>query len=98
MSKIKTLAGAVLATTLTAGLSTSALAAAGDPVKIGVMLPFSGIYAQLGEAGRDGLKLALKEHAEKLHGSKVEFIELNGLPRFKCKTFIFGNMTLNKIR
>jgi hypothetical protein len=22
------------------------------------MLPFSGIYAQLGEAGRDGLKLA----------------------------------------
>ncbi|AKV96806.1 MAG TPA: ABC transporter permease [Marinobacter adhaerens] len=77
MSKIKTLAGAVLATTLTAGLSTSALAAAGDPVKIGVMLPFSGIYAQLGEAGRDGLKLALKEHAEKLHGSKVEFIELD---------------------
>lgn len=77
MNRIKTLAGAVLATTLTAGLSTSALAAAGDPVKIGIMLPFSGIYAQLGEAGRDGLKLALKEHAEQLHGSEVEYIELD---------------------
>lgn len=77
MSRTKTLASAVLATTLTAGLSTSALAAAGDPVKIGLMLPFSGIYAQLGEAGRDGLKLALKEHVEKLHGSELEYIELD---------------------
>jgi len=77
MSKIKTLAGAVLATTLTAGLSTSVLAAAGDPVKIGIMLPFSGIYAQLGEAGRDGLKLALKESASELYGSPVEFVELD---------------------
>ncbi|MEX0604091.1 MAG: ABC transporter substrate-binding protein [Marinobacter sp.] len=77
MSRIKSLAGAVLATTLTAGLSTSVLAAAGDPVKIGIMLPFSGIYAQLGEAGRDGLKLALKQQAEQLHGSEVEYIELD---------------------
>jgi len=58
MCRIKFLASTVLATTLTAGLSSSALAATGDPVKIGLMLPFSGIYAQLGEAGRDGLKLA----------------------------------------
>lgn len=77
MSRITFLASAVLATTLTTGLSTSALAAAGDPVKIGLMLPFSGIYAQLGEAGRDGLKLALKENASELHGSPVEFIELD---------------------
>lgn len=77
MSRITFLASAVLATTLTTGLSTSALAAAGDPVKIGLMLPFSGIYAQLGDAGRDGLKLALKEKASELHGSPVEFIELD---------------------
>ncbi len=77
MNKIKILASAVLATTLTAGVSTAALAAAGDPIKIGLMLPFSGIYAQLGEAGRDGLKLALKEYASELHGAQVEYIELD---------------------
>ena len=77
MNKMKPIARAILATTLCAGLSTSALAAAGDPIKIGVMLPFSGIYAQLGEAGRDGLKLALKEKVAELHGSPVEFIELD---------------------
>ncbi|MDY0206099.1 MAG: ABC transporter substrate-binding protein [Pseudomonas sp.] len=77
MSRIKMLASAVLATTLTAGVSASALAAAGDTIKVGLMLPFSGIYAQLGEAGRDGLKLALKEQASQLHGSKVEYIELD---------------------
>ncbi|EBA00584.1 ABC transporter substrate-binding protein [Marinobacter sp. ELB17] len=77
MNRTKTLARAILATTLCAGLSTSALAAAGDPIKIGLMLPFSGIYAQLGEAGRDGLKLALKEKVSELHGSPIEFIELD---------------------
>jgi branched-chain amino acid transport system substrate-binding protein len=41
------------------------------------MLPFSGIYAQLGEAGRDGLKLALKEKASELHGAEIEFIEMD---------------------
>lgn len=76
MIRSRTLASAVLATTLTAGLSTSALAAT-DPVKIGLMLPFSGIYAQLGEAGRDGLKLALKQNAVELDGVTFEYIALD---------------------
>ncbi|HET8801454.1 MAG TPA: ABC transporter substrate-binding protein [Marinobacter sp.] len=76
MTRTRTLASAMLATTLTAGLSTSALAAA-DPVKIGLMLPFSGIYAQLGEAGRDGLKLALKQSAAELDGVTFEYIALD---------------------
>lgn len=76
MTNIKTLASAVLATTLASGFPASATAA-GDPVKVGIMLPFSGIYAQLGEAGRDGLKLALKEKASELHGSEIEFIEMD---------------------
>lgn len=75
MSRMKTLASAVLATTLAATATTSA--AATDPVKVGVMLPFSGIYAQLGEAGRDGLKLALKEKAAEMHGADIEFIEMD---------------------
>lgn len=75
MSRMKTLASAVLATSLAATATTSA--AATDPVKVGIMLPFSGIYAQLGEAGRDGLKLALKEKAAELHGADIEFIEMD---------------------
>lgn len=76
MSRINPLASTVLATTLAVGFATSA-AAADDPVKVGLMLPFSGIYAQLGEAGRDGLKLALKEHAADLHGNTIDYIEMD---------------------
>ena len=77
MKKIRVLVSFAMATAMSAGLSVSALAAPGNPIKIGVMLPFSGTYAQLGEAGLDGLKLALEEQADKLHGSPVEFIELD---------------------
>lgn len=52
-------------------------AADADPVKVGIMLPFSGVYAALGDAGRNGLKMALEEHATELHGRKVEFIEMD---------------------
>ncbi|KEA65335.1 Benzoate transport, extracellular ligand-binding receptor [Marinobacterium lacunae] len=66
------LAGAVAGT-----LCSQALAANEDPIKVGVMLPFSGIYAALGDAGRNGLKMALKEHAQALHGRQIEFIEMD---------------------
>ncbi len=75
MSRMKTMASAILATSLTA--TASMTQAAADPVKIGIMLPFSGIYAQLGEAGRDGMKLALQEKAASLHGADIEFIEMD---------------------
>ncbi|WP_165857537.1 ABC transporter substrate-binding protein [Marinobacter sp. JSM 1782161] len=75
MNRIKTLAGATLATL---SLSVAPLAAsAADTVKVGIMLPFSGIYAQLGEAGRDGLKLALKQQASNLNGAQIEYIEMD---------------------
>ncbi|KAA0873599.1 ABC transporter substrate-binding protein [Nitrincola tapanii] len=64
------------------GLAGSALlltpqAYANETIKIGVMLPFSGAYAALGSDGRNGLRLALKEHRERLHGSNIEFIEMD---------------------
>ena len=52
-------------------------AAADKPIKVGVMLPFSGVYAALGDAGRNGMKLALEQHADKLHGRNIEFIEMD---------------------
>ncbi|MGO2512660.1 ABC transporter substrate-binding protein [Marinomonas polaris] len=58
-------------------LSTTLVAAEQDPIKVGVMLPFSGVYGGLGEATRNGLKMALQEHAADLQGRKIEFIEMD---------------------
>lgn len=58
-------------------LSTALVAAEQDPIKVGVMLPFSGVYGGLGEATRNGLKMALQEHAADLQGRTIEFIEMD---------------------
>jgi branched-chain amino acid transport system substrate-binding protein len=42
-------------------------------VKLGVMLPYTGTYAQLGEAITEGLKLAIAEAGGRLGGLEVEF-------------------------
>jgi branched-chain amino acid transport system substrate-binding protein len=42
-------------------------------LKLGLMLPYTGTYAQLGEAITDGLKLAIAEAGGKLGGRDVEF-------------------------
>lgn len=46
-------------------------------IRIGAMLPFTGTYAALGEAGLNGLKLALSELGGKLGGREVEIISLD---------------------
>ncbi len=53
-------------------LSISALAA--EPIKIGVMLPFTGTYAKLGENITDGLKLAIEQNGGQLGGRDVEYV------------------------
>lgn len=47
------------------------------PIKVGMMLPFSGVYAAIGDAARNGLKLAIEQNFNKLQGRKVEFVELD---------------------
>ena len=42
-------------------------------LKLGVMLPYTGTYAQLGEAITEGLKLAIAEAGGRLGGREVEF-------------------------
>ncbi|TAK49491.1 MAG: twin-arginine translocation signal domain-containing protein [Xanthobacteraceae bacterium] len=46
-------------------------------IKIGIMMPFTGTYAQLGEAGFNALKLALTASGGKLGGRDVEYITLD---------------------
>jgi len=76
MFKTNTLRTAVAASLATLTLSTPVLAS-DEPVKVGIMLPFSGVYAALGDATRNGLKMALQEKSSELHGRKIEFIEID---------------------
>ncbi|GAB0152594.1 ABC transporter substrate-binding protein [Marinobacterium sp. BA1] len=76
MFKTNTLRTAVAAGLATLTLSTPVLAS-DEPVKVGIMLPFSGVYAALGDATRNGLKMALQEKAAELHGRKIEYIEID---------------------
>lgn len=46
-------------------------------IKIGVMLPFTGTYAALGEQGLNGLKLALQANGNRLGGREVEIVTLD---------------------
>lgn len=56
-------------------MSTSAMAA--DAVKVGVMLPYTGTFAALGEAITNGMNLALEENGNKLGGRDIEVIKLD---------------------
>jgi branched-chain amino acid transport system substrate-binding protein len=67
-------AGAVL---LSSVLSSASAVAKDEPIRVGIMLPFSGVYAALGDAGRNGLKMALEQNADKLHGRTIEYIEMD---------------------
>ena len=66
------LAGAAL----TAGLGRSAIARAA-PLKIGMMLPFSGTFAALGENIAAGFELLIAENGGKLSGRPVTLIRLD---------------------
>ena len=70
----------------TAALASAAFAGALLPVigraqssaiRLGLMLPYTGTYAQLGVAIENGLKLALDQHGGKLGGRNVEFFKLD---------------------
>ncbi|WP_448188206.1 ABC transporter substrate-binding protein [Azospirillum sp. sgz301742] len=59
-----------------AGLPRFAMAAPAR-VKVGLMLPYSGTYALLGNNITDGFKLRLAELGEKLGGVEVEFVRVD---------------------
>lgn len=65
-----------LATALAAGLS-PAIAAPGDKVKVGLMLPYTGTYAALGTAITNGFKQYVAESGGKLGGREVEYFTVD---------------------
>jgi branched-chain amino acid transport system substrate-binding protein len=58
-------------------LSTTAFAQAGAKLKVGLMLPYTGTFAALGNAIENGFKLYLTEQGGKLAGREVEFVKVD---------------------
>jgi branched-chain amino acid transport system substrate-binding protein len=67
---------ALSAALATAGL-TAAYAAPGDKVKVGLMLPYTGTYASLGNAITNGFKQYVAENGGKLGGREVEYFTVD---------------------
>jgi len=65
---------AVSALAVALGTSLVASAQAAEPVKVGILLPFTGTFAALGEATHNGLKLAIEQQGGTLGGRAVEFV------------------------
>ena len=54
-----------------------AMAEGSEPVKLGLMLPYTGTYTALGEAITNGLKLAIEQNSGQLGGREVEYVQLD---------------------
>ncbi len=65
------------ATLALAGAALATQALAEHDVKLGLMLPYSGTYAALGESISNGLKLAIEQEGGSLGGHGVEYVTLD---------------------
>jgi branched-chain amino acid transport system substrate-binding protein len=65
--------------TLAAVLAASAAVAqpASGPIKVGLMLPYSGTYAALGTAIENGFKLYVQEQGGKLGGREIQYFKVD---------------------
>lgn len=52
-------------------------AQAQDKLRVGLMLPYSGTYAQLGEAIENGFRLYVEENGGKLGGREIEYFKVD---------------------
>ncbi|HSF58699.1 MAG TPA: ABC transporter substrate-binding protein, partial [Candidatus Binatia bacterium] len=64
---------------LTAGawLPARAALAQTPKIRVGLMLPYTGTYAQLGSAITNGFKLAVAEHGGRLGGRELEYFTVD---------------------
>jgi len=61
----------------TALIASTAFAQSSGPIKIGLMLPYSGTYAALGSAIENGFKLYVQEQGGKLGGREVQYFKVD---------------------
>jgi branched-chain amino acid transport system substrate-binding protein len=73
----RTILGAGAASAAAALLPRRTVAASKGKLRIGLLLPYSGTYAALGNNITDGMKLAAQEHAGKLGGREVEWVAVD---------------------
>src|ERR1035437_1831389 len=57
--------------------ATLTTAQAAPKIKVGLMLPYSGTYAALGNAIENGFRLYIAEHGDKLSGREIEYIKVD---------------------
>jgi branched-chain amino acid transport system substrate-binding protein len=68
------LLGAAVASAL---VSRRTFAAARTKIRVGLLLPYSGTYAALGNNITDAMKLAAKEHGDKLGGREIDWVAVD---------------------
>jgi branched-chain amino acid transport system substrate-binding protein len=66
-----------LAAALTMAASAALAQGASGPIKIGLMLPYSGTYASLGSAIENGFRLYVQEQGGKLAGREVQYFKVD---------------------
>lgn len=71
--------GAALASTVASGglILPNTLRAQTTKLRVGLMLPFTGTFAQLGTSNANGFRMAIQEQGGKLGGRDVEYITLD---------------------
>ena len=68
---------AVAAAALIALGSPAAFAQATGPIKVGLMLPYSGTFASLGNMIESGFKLYVQEQGGKLGGREIQYCKVD---------------------
>ncbi|MCC6609308.1 MAG: ABC transporter substrate-binding protein [Burkholderiales bacterium] len=58
-------------------LAPAIVRAQAQKVKVGLMLPYSGTYAQLGIAIENGFRMAIEESGGKIAGREIEYVKLD---------------------
>jgi len=73
----KKIAYAALFATAAALISTASMAQPSGKLKVGLMLPYTGTFASLGNAIENGFKLYVAEQGGKIAGREVEFVKVD---------------------
>src|SRR5437773_12558733 len=58
-------------------LAAAAHAQSNAPIKVGLMLPYTGTYAALGNAIENGFKLYVQEQGGKLAGREIQYFKVD---------------------